>query len=372
MSLTDKKREKLIKLTSKFMNTKSCKIREWAQYIGNLVAACPAIKYSPLYIKSLERCKFLALQKIDGDYEGTVHLSREVYIDLNWWIQNLPHANNPILNNNFSLEIFSDASLTGWGAFCNTVKAHGYWSRSEKENHINYLELKAILYGLQCFANNHHSCEILLRVDNTTAISYVNKMGSIQLPKLLALSKEIWQWCEKRDIFIFASYIKSSDNVEADEQSRVISEETEWAIGDYAFEIIRDSFGPFDTDLFASTLNTRCKKFFSWMPDPKAMAVDAFTVPWSHYYFYAFPPFSLILRVLRKICRDRATGVLVIPYWPTQPWFPLFNELRISNLVILEPNKNLLSSPFRAEYPTWKTLTLAAAILSGKRTNTEE
>nr|KAG5688439.1 hypothetical protein BaRGS_001856 [Batillaria attramentaria] len=34
--------------------------------------------------------------------------------------------------------------------------------------------------------------------------------------------------------------------------------------------------------------------------------------------FYAFPPFSVIPRVLQKVRRDRAEGVIVVPRWPTQ------------------------------------------------------
>ena len=44
-------------------------------------------------------------------------------------------------------------------------------------------------------------------------------MGSIEHEKLLNLTKEIWQWCERRNIWIFASYINTKENVIADEIS---------------------------------------------------------------------------------------------------------------------------------------------------------
>lgn len=101
------------------------------------------------------------------------------------------------------------------------------------------------------------------------------------------------------------------------------------------------------------------------------MAVDAFTIDWSKIYFYAFPPFSLLLKVLNKIKRDKATGVVVFPLWETQPWYPLLKQLMVSEPLIFSPNKTLLLSPFREPYPMWRSLTLAAAILSGKHTATE-
>lgn len=58
-----------------------------------------------------------------------------------------------------------------------------------KQNHINLLELKAVFYGLKYFVAEIKATEILLKIDNSTAISYINKMGSIQYPKLSPLSK---------------------------------------------------------------------------------------------------------------------------------------------------------------------------------------
>lgn len=143
-------------------------------------------------------------------------------------------------------------------------------------------------------------------------------MGSVQFPKLSALSREIWQWCERRNIWIFASYISSGQNYIADEESRILSEETEWELADHAFEKINVCFGNFDVDLFATLNNSKCSTFFSWFPDPEAKAMDAFTVSWTNLYFYAFLPFSLILRTLKKIIRDKAEGVLVVPNSPSQ------------------------------------------------------
>ena len=37
--------------------------------------------------------------------------------------------------------------------------------------------------------------------------------------------------------------------------------------------------------------------------------VDAFSIPWRGEYFYAFPPFSLIHKCLRKIEAEQAEGV---------------------------------------------------------------
>ncbi|KAJ8909235.1 hypothetical protein NQ315_003492 [Exocentrus adspersus] len=87
-----------------------------------------------------------------------------------------------------------------------------------------------VFYALKCFVRSQRSCNILLRVDNTTAISYINRMGSVKYPNLSNLARTIWQWCEERDVWISAFYIKSLDNNIADERSRAVHKETEWEL----------------------------------------------------------------------------------------------------------------------------------------------
>lgn len=53
----------------------------------------------------------------------------------------------------------------------------------------------------------------LIVIDNTTAISYINQFGGVQHPHLHKITKNIWQWCEQWNIFVFASYINTKDNI---------------------------------------------------------------------------------------------------------------------------------------------------------------
>ena len=120
-------------------------------------------------------------------------------------------------------------------------------------------------------------------------------------------------------------------------------------------------------DLFASDANSKCKEFFSWKKDPESIGVDAFTFSWKSLNFYAFPPFSVIFRFLRKIITDEAERILIVPHWPTQPWYPVFKSLSISTHIMLGPDITLLSSPFSRQHPLSQKLTLVAARLSARR-----
>lgn len=366
LTLPAEKRNRIKQLSNKFLNKKKCTIREFASYTGLLTSACPAVKYGWVYTKLLEREKFLALN-YSNNYNKHMILPNNIKSDLIWWRDNIDHSLCSFQTDNYCLEIFSDASTTGWGVACNNRTANGHWNYSQLLLHINTLELLAAFYGLKIFASNLKNSNILLRIDNTTAIAYINKMGGIQFPHLNNIARDIWQWCEKRNLHLFASYIQSSKNVIADSESRQAHNiDTEWELAPYAFQQIIFSFGMPAFDLFASNQNNKCPRYASWKLDPNSEIVDAFTFSWENINFYAFPPFSIISKVLHKIKSDKAEGVVVVPYWPTQPWYPVWTNLLKSKALYFKPNKDLLISPFREAHPLHKDLTLMAGKLSSK------
>lgn len=373
IELPTEKREKILKWIKYFINRSVCTIIKFAQFLGLLTSACPAIKYGWVYTKLFERAKVMALNANNGNYYANMSIPKSVLPDLNWWLNNIGSSKNNLDRDHYDLEICTDASLSGWGAFSLGESAYGWWAPDQSTEHINWLELEAIFLGLKCFARNLTNASILIRTDNTTALAYVNKMGSVKHKKANALAREIWQWCEGKNVWIFATYITSADNWQADEASRVLQSETEWSLDQDVFNKIIHCLGQPDIDLFASLNNYKCERYISWIRDPGSETVDAFTIFWGNILFYAFPPFSQILRVLRKIINDKAEGILVVPYWKSQPWFPLFIEMLVGKLLRFGPSDNLLSCPFsQKKHPLHKNLILVAGKLSGKRLHAEE
>lgn len=363
------KRAKILRFINQFLENKDSvfSIQYIAQFIGLLTSACPAVRYGWLYTKFLERTKYLALLKNNDNYSAKTGMSPDAKMDILWWKNNIQKTVNYIKNDNFELEISTDACLTGWGAACNGQRVNGWWTTEFQNRHINFLELQAIFLGVKSFAHNRSNCNILIRTDNTTALAYVNKMGSIQHPNLNFLARALWQWCEHRNLWVFASYIPSSQNQEADQASRILPPETEWSLNDSMFSQVVAHFGLPEVDLFASTDNKKCSRYISWFPDKEAWRIDAFTVDWHNLNFYGFPPFSLILRVLQKIINDKATGILIVPLWESQCWYPLFTKLIEGSPLYFGPNDYMLISPYRLyKHPLHKSLILVAARLSGK------
>lgn len=80
---------------------------------------------------------------------------------------------------------------------------YGFCKEDESHLHINELELKAAFFALKVFTKDLIDREILSRIDNTTAVTCINRMGSVQYSHSYWVTKDIWQWCEKRRLYIF-------------------------------------------------------------------------------------------------------------------------------------------------------------------------
>ena len=172
----------------------------------------------------------------------------------------------------------------------------------------------AVFLCLKSFRDLLYGKHVMVKVDNTTAECVIRQMGTSHGSKLNTLAKAIWQWCTEHNIWITMGHIPGQDNVQANKESRVFNLNMEWCLSNSIFKLgcQKLAFTP-NIDLFASRINHQLKPYVSYRPDPEAIAVNAFHISWTQYSFYAFPPFSVIMHVLRKIQEDQATGVMVIP-----------------------------------------------------------
>ncbi|KAJ8911118.1 hypothetical protein NQ315_003293 [Exocentrus adspersus] len=259
-------------------------------FLGKVTVVCPAVKYGWLHVKQFERAKYSALIKAKGAYKKTMTIPTFINNDLTWWKSKILTSFNSIeQSRKYVIEIFSDAALQGWGAFCNGLRANGQWNASEQSYHINKLELLAAHFALKCFANDLQDCDILLRIDNTTAVAYINRMGGLNTLGLNSITEEIWNWCEDRNFLIHASYIRSKDNVEADKESRKVSLDIEYELCQSQFNLIVCS-------------NVKIKRFFRGTQNlrPNAPKYDAVWDPTTvlTYLGKLFPNESLSLKEL--------------------------------------------------------------------------
>ena len=85
------------------------------------------------------------------------------------------------------------------------LRRGGPWSPEERQWHINCLEAIAAFHAVKCFVRDKRGVSVLLRLDNTSAVCYVDKLGGTVSPRLNAIVKELWLWCMVRDITLTAA-----------------------------------------------------------------------------------------------------------------------------------------------------------------------
>jgi len=179
---------------------------------------------------------------------------------------------------------------------------------------INYLELLAAFLALQCFIKHSNGITIQMKLDNVTAVTYINKLGGTHSEALCQLALTIWDWCVQRDVFLVAEHLPGKDNITADRESQSMKNCCDWMLNPRVFQQIQRQMGPLQTDLFASRLTKQLQNFYSWRPDPEALA-DAFNHDWAQTSGFANPPWCLIARCLSQIKIQKARVVMITPLW---------------------------------------------------------
>ena len=200
-----------------------------------------------------------------------------------------------------------------------------------------------------------------LRLDNTTAVTYVNNQGGIRSPSLTLLTLELWNWWLQPNILITAEHLPGVSNVLADRESRTFIDSSDWKLQP---EIIQYFLKDREIDLFATRLTNQLKSYVSWRPDPHAVATDAFS---SQMKGYAFPPFNLIPRTLMKViykrqCEHSASSTSVA----NSTLVPLLLQLTVQLPVLLPASPTLLQDPSnpKAIHPMYPRLRLAVWTIS--------
>ena len=369
VGLTNERQEKLVKKCKELIQNKKLTIRNLAEVIGTLVSCSPGVEYGIMNYRYLELQKIECLKSNFGNFEaiipGLTDSSKE---NIDWWIQN-HQTPKSISHGNPQIVISTDASQKGWGAVVAHTSTDGQWSQEEGNRHINVLELHAALLGLQAFQSQLTDKHVHIQLDNSTAVCYIRNMGSTHSVECNELSLSIWLWCIENRVWLTATHLPGVDNVIADQESRHFNNSnTEWTLKDQIFQKIKNVLGSPQIDLFATRNNNRVPKYFSWRPDPGAIGTDAFAQTWNYDLMYAFPPFSLINRVLQKVILDQAELILIVPMWPTQTWFARLLQLLERKPVLIPTRRHTIYLPHNQGeiHPLWKKLKLMACRLSRK------
>jgi hypothetical protein len=223
----------------------------------------------------------------------------------------------------------------------------------------NQTETTAVLRALLAFKQTLIDRRIhALSIQSDNAVTVFNLQRQGAGPALLRMTREIFKLLQKLDIRLHIQHIPGVQNVLVDSLSRME------ATGDFALRpdlflyAIRTLRVEPTIDLFAHSKNNKCPRFCAL---PSALSgsseiSDAFSIPWTREIPYIFPPVQIIDKVLQKIVQERVTALLVVPRWPTQPWWGLLRPIAKTVLVLGRSQDILIPGPAMLNSTTKKTL----------------
>ena len=367
VSLNDDKRSNIIKMCKNLLGADKHTIRTVAKLIGTMVSYLPGVEFGKLHYRQLEYDKIEALKKAKGNYECYMTLSKDAFNDIQWWIHNVRFQTNKIIKPAPTVVLSTDSSGTMWGAVRGTHKTGGCWDTAEQQEHINVLEIKAVLLGLQALCADCTDKHIRIRSDNTTTVHYINEMGGSRSYKCNLLAIQIWQWAIERQLWLSVEHVAGVLNQEADSESRDRNNSGEWALSQNVFENLSDIFKVTPTiDLFATRINFKINRFVSWFPDPQATLTDTFLHSFPNELFYAYPPINCVQRFLQKVELEQMEGIVVLPCWSTQPYFSALTKLLIDFPILIRWRPQVITHPQVEQHPLGKRLRLMACLISSK------
>ena len=336
--------ETLLLLTQTIsLNTHST-AADWLRLLGYMASLVDLVPFCRLRMRPLQLHLLATFKPISRDLSVLIPIDPVIVPHLAWWA----NPRNWASGTPFSVErrltsITTDASLLGWGGFWDNEMVSGQWTTEFSSKHINHLELEAVSRTLHYFQSHLKNHLVTVFTDSTTVVSYINRQGGTHSPSLCVETWNLWNWCITHKIFLRASYIAGITNTLADALSRGRVNQGEWSLAPAWCKAIFNHFGTPLVDLFASPLNAKLPTFVTRTFHAQAWETDALSLPWDYLDAYAFPPFSLIHRILPKTRKSRVRLLLVAPLWPRRPWFPVLLHLLMDNPLIIPLIQNIVS-----------------------------
>ena len=316
--------EKLQRLLDTMCPLEATSARCLHRLLGTLESLAPLLPLGAVYRRPLQREVAARWSQASGSWDDQVSLGPWFLEAVRQWQDQEWLARSvPLVLPEPEMEVFTDASMLGWGAHVDDRVASGSWSPLQQTLHINQLELLAVQLGLDQLLQPPFPVLVRVVSDNSTVVAYLMRQGGTASASLSQLAEEVLLSWFHRGVRLTARHLAGVSNVLADALSRRVPiRPTEWTLSLGVLRPIWDRWGLPLVDLFAMQESARLPVFVSPVPDPRALAVDALAISWKEMSAYAFPPFALLPRVLRKVEQDQPCMILIAPRWPARPWFP--------------------------------------------------
>ena len=325
ISVPERKVLKIFGLIEHFLrNFPLFSAREMLKLAGNLMSL--KIVIGNLVLLRTRHMYMFVAQAQNTDWDLRRCADERIRLDMEFWLKNLSLlCCRKLYEREMQfIDIYSDASAFACAAILKLHNvAHVSYCRLTAEQRklsSTWRELFAILFALKSFAKFLSNCDVRIFTDNQAAPAIINK-GSMR-DHLQSLSLDIAAFCSKQNVFLRPLWISRDFNTAADYFSK-FKDFDDWSITGGLFRFLSARWGTPTVDLFASHKNCKVQRFYSrfWCPGTKG--VDAFNFSWEGELAWAVPPFKFIPKVLRHFSRVGRKMILLVPFWPSNAFWPL-------------------------------------------------
>ena len=208
--------------------------RTFLSLLGKRNAAADFTLLGRFNLRPLQRCLSSVWRPHILPFDHQIMISSMIRFHLKCWIDTNRFVTGiPIHPPELNAFLFTDTSHYGWGAHLEPMRLsfHGRWTEDQSQLYINMIEMMAIRFALEkAITFMHHSC-VMISMDNTIVVSYINWQSKTHSPNLCIEVWEILNWCLEHDIVVRVRHIPGKFNILADRLSRFDKPiKTEWAL----------------------------------------------------------------------------------------------------------------------------------------------
>ena len=264
--------------------------------------------------------------------------------------------------------LYTDASGQGWGALVQRVlakkeepasmRASQQWEDLESEQSV-YTELLGLREALHALAQDLSGTQVLHRTDSISTYWVVANAGSRHSERLSVLARQVWLICLQHNILLSSEYVGKDVIIHkgADLLSRH-QDQCDCSLHPQVFAQLWAAVGPFDVDRFSSAYNVQANPvtgrpllFTSRFLERGSLGMDALMASWRGVRNYAFPPPTILDRVVQLIAEQHADTLLICPKWPSQAWWPLLISLPHSGWLLPSGTAPFVPQRSRCPHP---------------------
>ena len=324
VEVTEEKKDRIKSMACELLDKNLVTARELAAFTGLVISCAQAVgRNARFYTRfSVGWCQAL----VDlSNWGAKGKLSEEVREELMFWKDKLDECSSQLIRHSAKVVEFYVCSDSGGHFIGGTVRFKGTEQAKkrfqvtleewEKACSSTYRELRSIEHGLGLVGLEVRGQAVRYGNDNYAACRVV-EFGSTKKDCHM-VARRIAALVEKFDIKLEMVWRRrNTEEISLCDRLSKDFDLSEYRITEESFQELEQEFGPWDIDWFASDWSRRKDRFASRYWTVGSEYTDAFSQEWTKDIGFFHPPLSDLARVMEKIEKDGARGVIVVPDWP--------------------------------------------------------